>query len=74
MNSYQCKRNFSSAALDGTSFYVPFGATLSARISGRPDLVITKNCDNNETVIIQYKRRTCVTKVSKFIKYFRLAY
>ena len=70
MKSYRCKRNFSSAELDGTSFYVPFNAKVCARISGNPELDITKKTDPNETIIIQYKKRECITKASRFIKYF----
>lgn len=70
VKSYRCKRNFSGAELGGTSFYVPFNAKVCARVSGNPELDITKKTDPNETIIIQYKKRICVTKASRFIKYF----
>lgn len=73
MIGYKCKRNFSSADLGGVSFYVPFNASVFARISGQPEVHITSKTDPNETVIIQYKKRMCVTKVSRFIKYFKNA-
>lgn len=74
MKSYRCKRNFGSAELDGTSFYVPFDAKVLARVSGRPELDITKKTEPNEIIIVQYKKRTCITKASRFIKYFAKAF